>query len=335
MADTFEQAIGQALDDLDADALEVPESSADTEQAEGVDSEPDENGELDGEPDEDEEADDTPDDAELVELSDGQVVKLPDGTEMPFQELRDSLLRQSDYTKKTQEAAEVKREAEELRDKLGAWYQERAENPVGWVSEIISETSDPTATLAQAIVGLAQAGGLDPEFVKTFGIDTDDSPIAGTAKQASDDDRISRLEREREQEKADREAAASREQAMAEYRKQYAEIVQSEALTFDDVDAETRFKAELAGFARDNQITDLRVAYDAMSRRAEREQRAASDSEAKRAARQKVVDRKRKQAAITPKGGTGAGQQTSRASSFEESAGQAVDALFKKLGTAA
>lgn len=59
----------------------------------------------------------------IADLSKFEKVKLPDGSEMTKDELTRAIMRQQDYTKKTQEAAKIRAEAEELKTR----YEQQSE----------------------------------------------------------------------------------------------------------------------------------------------------------------------------------------------------------------
>lgn len=332
MPDTFEQILSETMAER---AAAAPEPEPEGDEPGGEEAEPEqpetETDPDEGQPDpdepededgEDEEGDDAEDEPAPVTVQDETVLVLDDGTTLTGKELSDGYLRQADYTRKTQELAEQRREVETQMDDLAASVES---NPVGWVENIVSQAQDPTATLAQALVSLAREGKLDPEFVKTFGLES--GPVAEQASTSATEDRIARLERERIEEREAAEQAAERDAALNTYRQQYAEIVTSEGLRFDSPEAETKFKAELAGFAGEHKITDLRVAYDAMSRRQQRQQ--ASAPPAVSEASEQVRRRKQASSAITAKGGT-APRQKAPPATFEDAATEAIQALTRK-----
>lgn len=341
MPDAFEELLNQTFDEAEArqetpePPAEGPEPEVDEEEVDEPDEEPDsEDGEdevEDDEPepeddgedgDEEEEGEDDTEDGDPLAVTDDTVLTLPDGSTTT---VKDALLRQADYTRKTQELAEQRKEVDDLYSRMETWYSERATNPVGWLEEITTSTQDPTATVAQAIVNLAKAGKLDPEFVKTFGLES--GQIADQAHTSQVGERVDQLEQRIEQERTQAQQEQARQQAVREYQRQYREILDSEGLQFDNLEAENAFKVELAEFARTNQITDLRVAHDALARQKDRQRQTAEQKEAAKKAKAEVAKRKKKSAAVTPKGSTGT--KASRASSFEESAAEAVEKLMQ------
>lgn len=331
MSDAFEQLLTEAVE-----ARRAPEPEATVEeteeQVEEVAEQPEPEGEEpegDGEPDPDEaddedaEDDSTEVDDQPLAVDDDTVLTLSDGTELTGKELREGYLRQADYTRKTQELAEQRREVESKLDDLAASIED---NPVQWVTEIVSGASDPTAALAQALVALNNAGKLDPEFVKTFGLEAPE--LTGKATQAQAEDRIARLEREREEERQAAEAKAARDAALAEYRSQWLEIVTDEGLTFGSPAEETAFKAELAAFAGQHQITDLRIAYAAMERQRERIAQREAQQKAKDEAAEQVARRKQQTSVMAQS--QGGARPPKRPTSFDEAAAEAVQKLLKR-----
>ena len=340
--DTFEELLSATFDEAEAARQEqIPEPEEDTDpevddedvdEPDEVDDEGDEDpdesdddpeDDEDAEGDEDDEGEDDEQDGDILEVTDETVLTLPDGTTTS---VKDALLRQADYTRKTQELAEQRREVEAFYDELKGYVEERSTNPVGWTEEIILNSPDPTQTVAQAIVNLAKSGKLDPKFVETFGLES--GPVVDQAHTSQVDQRVDRLEQEREQERQQAQAEQARTQALQQYRQQYAEIVSTEGLEFDSVEAENAFKAELAEFARNTGIvSDLRVAYDALARQKDRERQAQEARQAQSEAKKAVAKRKKKSAAVTPKGTTTPAAK--RGASFDEAAEEAVEAFFR------
>ena len=253
----------------------------------------------------DEDADDVRSDAPTVEVPEGALLRLPDGTEV---EVDKAVLLQSDYTKKTQQVAEERKQLDSERaefetqrqqvsdayEQMRGWYEERSANPSDWVKEIISGTQDPTTTIAKALYELANDGKLDPQFVATFGIDAGE--VAERAKTSSRDRELEELRKKVEdRERTEAEQARIREQA-ARYQSQWDEIKQSNSLTFDSPDAEREAKKELLEFAVKSQLGHSLVdAYDLMT------VRKAKTEKQPPAADPKIQAKKRASRAVTPK----------------------------------
>lgn len=258
-------------------------------------------GVFDGEPVEggqDEDTEGAESDQTSPNVGDDTPVELPDGEKVTLGELRNGYLRQADYTRKTQEAASVRKEAEELQAQLNAWYEERASDPTNWIAEIASESPDPTAVVAQAILSLAKAGKLKPEFVEAFGVES--GPVTQIAEKSATEQRIERLEAQLQQEQDQRaQMTQQRETAqrlLSEYRTQWDAVKDREQLRFGDDAKDQSAFVELLKFARDNGITRLDVAYDALAR-----QRTRSGPKPP-VADGGVTNRKRNASAITPQG---------------------------------
>lgn len=333
MPDLLDEAISEAMAQLEAapetpapPAVEVDDGQAEPE-AEGNEeleapatddtadeAEPDD-AEPEGDPDDSEESEHEEDDGtevvEPVEVADTATYRLPDGTEVSGTELKDGWLRHADYTRKTQEVAAQRQEVQTLQQQMVDWYEERASNPAAWINEIASETDNPIATLAEAIeaerdptnaaasllVKLAERGKLDEQFVKRFGLEE----YAGKAGAYEADTKLSRIERQLQEEREAREAsertaaeAARTQTLVAEYQRQWASIVQSEGLTYDSPQAETEAKFEVMRFARDNEIPNLEHAYAAYARSRPQPARPKVDA-------RKAVERKRQSRAVSPK----------------------------------
>jgi DNA-binding protein H-NS len=228
--------------------------------------------EADTEEDEDGESEETTPSADVVEVPEGAVLRLPDGTEVDVDK---AVLLQSDYTKKTQQVAEERknldREREELeqdRSKVAEtyqqmrdWYDQRSADPTAWVQEIVSSSPDPTATIAKALYELAHNGKLDPAFVQTFGIDAGE--IAERATQSKQSRELEELRSKVEQrERAEQEQARIKEMA-ARYQSEWEQIKQANSLAFDGPEAEVEAKRQLFNFATEKRMThSLTDAYE-------------------------------------------------------------------------
>lgn len=296
MADT--QTVLSALDDVYAsmtasDTPEEPGPVTDTEEAppapeeagtvEEPEAEPVAEEDGDGEPEATDEPGEEPDGdgPEVVELSEGQTIRLPDGTEVPVEK---AALFQADYTRKTQALADERRAFESEKQQVEAlkqqvdetftmmreWYEPRAANPTGWAVELLAETEDPTRATAKALYDLAQAGVLDPKFVELFGIEQGE--VADTAQAVQRDDELAELRRKvEERERQDAEQAALRERAR-QYQQEWDSIKLAYGLEFSDPSQEREAKQELLHFMRQTGIDrNLTDAYDLMQARKARQ----------------------------------------------------------------
>jgi hypothetical protein len=272
--DAFEESFRELGINLDGDpddilfgadeSDEAPEAGDGPEVVESVE-------EKTSEEDAPEDEDDTDrSDATIIDIPDGAVLRLPDGTKVDSGQ---AVLLQKDYTKKTQQLAEERKAFEEQREQVSqayeqmrGWYEERSADPTGWVQEIVAGTDDPTATIARALYELANAGKLDPAFVATFGIDAGE--VAEKAKVSERDRELNDLKRKvEERERTEQDQARIREQA-AVYQSQWDDIKTSHGINFDSLDAERDAKKELLEFAVQAKLSHSLVdAYDLMMAR--------------------------------------------------------------------
>lgn len=228
--------------------------------------------------DEAEESDDDEADAEdasFIDIAEDAKLRLPDGT---IVEASKAVLLQADYTRKTQELSEQRKQIEaekaqveqagqqyqQAYDQMRQWYEARASRPSDWLAEIASQSSDPTSTVAQALVAMAQQGLLDPEFVKTFGIESGE--VAQVAKGSQVESELEELKRWRyEQEMSAQRQMQVRERA-AVYEREWESIKASKGVQFSDKAQELEAKRELLQFALENNLTrSLTDAYDLMT----------------------------------------------------------------------
>lgn len=269
------------------DALEVgsPDDNSDDipDETEGATDELDETETQDeGDSDEDSETEADDDDGEqiaedelVVEVIENAKLKMPDGTLVDADK---AVLMQADYTRKTQELSEQRKAFEAEKGELESaaaevyqayeaareWYESRAAKPSSWITEIVSESSDPTSTLAKAIYDLAQNGVLDPQFVQSFGIESGE--VAQRAKDTELNQELAEIKAwkaQQEQEVARRDAV----QKQAEkYEAEWESIKQSRKLNFKDRVEELDVKRHLLQFAMENNLgRSLTDAYDLMT----------------------------------------------------------------------
>ena len=282
VATTIEEAFDQALAELDfdlgdnSDDILTEPADNDTkpeagDEPEGEDSDQEDQTEEEPEPDDSEVDPNAP----VFEVPKNGVLVLPDGTRVDAEK---AVLLQADYTRKTQELAEQRKEFENEKSQLSelqsevvnsyqqmrGWYEERVVNPTGWIQEIVASTPQPTATIAKALYDLAHAGVLEPEFVETFGIDSGEvAEKANTVRSQTELEQLrARLD---EREYAEAQQFAVQRQAQV-YQSQWDNIKGSHGLEFDGADAEMEAKRELLQFAMESRLTrSLEDAYDLMS----------------------------------------------------------------------
>jgi hypothetical protein len=179
--------------------------------------------------------------------------------------------RQADYTRKAQSVAEAK----ELLEQEIAQYSESLEqldtldsaweeDPITVLSHFTSNTENPTQAIALLIKDLAGKGLLENEFLQIFGITPDvqqawakDSEVNTLRRQVS----ASQTEKARAAEEAETEKAI--QEAIAEYDRQIDDIIADEGMKLTK-DQRLAFRSQLAGYARDNDLTNLKAAFKAM-----------------------------------------------------------------------
>jgi hypothetical protein len=224
----------------------------------------------DGEDEEDDEQEESgeeaSDDQEKVQVKvDGEIV------EVTFDELKAGYQRQADYTRKAQALAAEREEFEqsvgEFKETLGTLQQLDSawdENPVQVLAHFSANTNNPTHTVALLIKELATAGLLEQEFMEAFGITPDVRQSWGRESEVSNlRSRAEKTERTANQKIQEVEYERQVTEAIAEYDRQIDRILDGEGveLTVKQRDA---FRARLAGYAHDNEITNLEAAYKAL-----------------------------------------------------------------------
>lgn len=306
--DAFEESLKElGIDNLDDNPDDIPagtdEKAEDDEPEDGADeSEPvEEDGDSE---DGDEAQDDSEEDVPVFEIVENSNLKLPDGTVISAKE---ALLRQSDYTRKTQELAEQRKELErreeeqsgsieELRQQFQEvtdWYNERSARPSDWIAEIAEGSSDPTATIAKALYDLAQAGVLDRQFVETFGIETE--VVEREAEKFEVNSELEELKAWKRQQEEQEQRRALVKQQTERYEREWASIKKDKELAFSSQADEFEAKRELLQYALENNMTaSLIDAYDLMTVRKPRVSK-------KQEPAPPASDKKRASRAVTPK----------------------------------
>jgi hypothetical protein len=331
MASTIAEAADKALEAFMAQDADTPEDAGIGGSEDGfVNDDQPVDVTDDPQPDAEYEAPDGSSDAETpstpenrIEVTDDDVILLPDGTEV---NVRESALRQSDYTRKTQQIAQERKQVEDKQRELDGvlesfetWYQDRASNPDRWISEIARSLPDRgvrTQMVARALKELAESGYLEDDFVETFGL------TAGRSAEFAaepEQDRVARLEAELESQKREKEIEFRVRQQASVLQSQWDQIKATYGLEFTDPSLEFEAKKETLEFAKANNVPSLTVAFDALQARrqtATPRQPDAATTEKKRASR-----------AITPKS-SAAGQVAppkKKAKTISEAASLALD----------
>lgn len=185
-------------------------------------------------------------------------------------ELKAGYQRQADYTRATQALKVEKEQLEEVKVKFNdqftaieeldsAWE----ENPVQVLTHFASNTENPTQAVAMLIRDLAAANVLDRDFLNMFGITPDvqaewarDNELNSLRTQ----NQRGNSQKERQLEEAQMEIEVQR--AIAVYDSQIDEIIEAEGYEFN-TKQRTAFRQELAQYAAENELTNLKAAYKA------------------------------------------------------------------------
>jgi hypothetical protein len=327
---TLDEAILQVLDSRDSaenTPIEAETSTEETSEVEVEESETteDESTDVDKADDDDDEGEGG--DAEAVELSEDQLVTIDGKTAS----VKDLLMRQADYTRKTQELArkteEVEERAAEVEQtyaQMKEWYESRVADPISWVGEIAEATGDYDAFFAALTKSWADEGLLSEELLSVFGLTKPENPVVRKADTSAADKRLADLEA-RIAEREEREAQEARQQEIyAEYERQVQNIIGGEGLSFADEDALQQFRIDLFSFAKDNSLTDnLEVAYAVMARQREKAEKDQQRLLAERAAK------KRKTQVVSAKSGAAkdAVSTPTKVKSYEDAAAVALAKL--------
>lgn len=299
----------------------TPDGTSEPEVDGGTDTEP-----VDGE-DGDEVSDEEAEPSAAVELDDETVVSFR-GKEAKASDLFEL---KADYTRKTQQLAEereqVSSQAQEVTrvyDEMVAWYKDKSSNPVEWLAEIATETGNATQALALLITRLNDAGSLDPKFVEVFDLKAPDSPVREVTRDATVEARIRELEEEREAARVERERLAQEAEVQADIDQQVDDLVSAENLRFSSARDLKQFRIDLFEAATSAGVTDLRVAYELMTARREKEAAAA-------ARKQGALEKKRAQRVVSkPEPAAPAVGADTKYASIDDAARAALDAMLAR-----
>lgn len=280
--EAFEQSIVElGYESLLDESFGSPEEVEEQEPSDEAEAEPSEDEdavEAEAPGNESEENNDDKQDVEnepVLEVTENSKLKLPDGTVIDASQ---AVLLQADYTRKTQELAEQRKQVQAVQEEyeksqkdydsayeqMRGWYESRAARPSDWIAEIASQTQDATSTVAQALYEMAQSGLLDPQFVETFGIESGE--IAQAAKGSQVQNELNELKQWRsEQEQTGQRQRAIQDRALA-YEQEWERIKSANSLEFDSRLSEIEAKKEVLSFALQNDLTRSLVdAYDLMT----------------------------------------------------------------------
>jgi hypothetical protein len=213
------------------------------------------------------------DSSEDLDNSDGDkyTVKVDGETlEVTLDELRNGYQRQADYTRDKQalkaEVEEFEQERTAFSEQLealeqldGAW----SENPITVLTHFVSNTQNPTQAVALLIRDLAAENLLDSQFLSMFGITSDvQAEWSRDKKLTSAQTSTQRGLSQKETELAEVQQELAVQKAIAEYDKQIDDIIEEESLNLN-VKQRSEFRKQLAGYAADNDLTNLKAAYKA------------------------------------------------------------------------
>ena len=244
------------------------------------------------ESDETEESEDSAD-------SDGEkyTVKV-DGTtlDVTLDELKNGYQRQADYTRDKQALKASVEEFETVREAFaeqitaleeldGAWE----ENPVGVLAHFASNTANPTQAVALLIRDLAASNLLDSQFLQMFGITPEVQQEWSREKEVTD----LRATNQKGVSQKDAQLAEAQQEleiqrAIADYESQIDDIVDSEGLDFT-VKQRNAFRSELAKYAADNELTNLKAAYKAFKYEESQKQKALAKKTVEKAKAKKAT----------------------------------------------
>jgi hypothetical protein len=279
-------------DNLELDAeLEVDEDLEDSEAAvdeliNGIGDEGDESAEEDAE-----ESDVSDEDQEKLQVKvDGEVL------EVTLNELKAGYQRQADYTRKAQALAAEKEQFEqtvtEFNDPLSTLNQLDSawdENPVKVLAHFTANTNNPTHSVALLIKELAAANMLDSEFMEVFGI-TPDVRAAWSKESEYDNLRQRAVSTEKLASEKLQEAEYEKQvsAAIAEYDRQIDDILEDEGVDLT-VSQRNAFRARLASYAHENELTNLKAAYKALKYEESQKKKAQAKKSVERAKQKKAT----------------------------------------------
>lgn len=264
MADNPDEGAGDEAE-LDMFGGETDEEEVATDDADDEGEAEVEDAEEDGDDEDTQDEDDGEDDDEEsdspLELNDDAKVRLKDGTEVTLGELREGGLRRDDYTKKTQELADQRRELEEQREKIDRFTAAFDEDPVGVLEKLVSAQSQPTHAVAYLLKNLADNGILEEEFARTF--IPEGGAVRRQADTAKEEDRLAKIESQLEQRQREEQERLEREETLATFEKQWGSAVDKAGLEFESQEEEQQLLREVLQYGVDNEITNIEAAYAA------------------------------------------------------------------------
>lgn len=190
--------------------------------------------------------------------------------EVTLNELKSGYQRQADYTREKQALKAQYEQIEQVKEVYGeqlsaieeldaAWD----ENPIQVLTHFTSNTDNPTQTVAMLIKDLASANLLDRQFMEMFGITPDvQQEWARDTELSKLRDANQRGTSQKDQQLQETKLELEVQKAIAEYDRQIDDIIDSEGLEFN-IKQRGAFRQELAQYAADNELTNLKSAYKA------------------------------------------------------------------------
>jgi hypothetical protein len=266
----------------------------------------DDDSEVEDESEETEDEEDTEEQEDAGDVETHSVKVNGEVLEVSLKELKAGYQRQSDYTREKQALKREVEDFQQVRETLVDAYEgvkslEEAweENPVNVLAEFTSNTENPTLAVAMLIKELASENLLDRDFLDMFGVTADVQrqwamETRSTRQQVSQNKEAS----SREQQLSEAQYELEVQKAMSEYESQIDDILESEGLNFN-TKQRTAFRQELAKYAAENELTNLKAAYKAFKY---------EETQKKKAAAVKTAEKvkQKKAASVVARSGSGA-----------------------------
>lgn len=286
----------EAQDNPDTSDTEAIAAEAVTEEpVDDTDVEVDEDAILDVEESEDDdeesETEETEATGETYEVKvDGETVTIT------LEEALAGYQRQADYTRKAQalaaerEAIEAaKQDFSEVVQQVNALDQAWEDNPISVIAHFTASTENPTQAVALLIKELASSNLLEKEFLDIFGITPEvRSQWAQEGELSKLRSQVSKTETEQKSRAQEAEMEAAVQRAIVQFDKDIDDIIQQEGLALSGAQR-AEFRKQLAGYARDNEITNLKAAYKALRFEEDAKKRKVAAKAAERAQAKKAT----------------------------------------------
>jgi hypothetical protein len=317
MSEDLRELISTAMTELNPEAQDtqtqmvdeeaLDDSDYETEISSDDDTDAEDEPEASEESDEDVDGDEEEADEDSADNTDRHTVKVNgEVLEVTLEELKAGYQRQADYTREKQA---LKKEIEEFEAVSGeliaafegvqALEETWEENPVTVLAQFAANTENPTHAVALLIKELAAENLLDRDFLDMFGVTPEVQrqwAQESRASQASQQQKATGSRREQELEAAQEELEVQR--AIAEYDRQIDEILDENGLDFT-VKQRAAFRQELAKYAAENELTNLKAAYKAFKYEETQKKKAVAAKTASKA-------KDKKAASVVTRSGAGA-----------------------------